>query len=171
MRKLLFPLLMVSIGLNLGLLYHQLTDRSPDRWSPRHRMAREAGRRGPSVDEPDAERGIRHRTRYLAEALGLSADQREEMSALLEQTVPRIMERKRAATDARRSLQETMAATPPDTEEFRRRVEKLNRAQAAVDSLVAEAMLAESSILTPDQRARYLELAPLGSRSRSRHSR
>ena len=162
MRKLLFPLLMLSLGLNVGLLYHQFAgERGAEPSAQRPPAPRGEGWRG-GGRELDAERFVRHRVAILTEALDLDEEQRARVRETLEDLIPRIAERRRSMMETRRSMQEELAGSPLDAEEFRRRRARLNRAQAEIDSLVAEAMLAEVAVLTPDQRSRYLELTPFG---------
>lgn len=161
MRRLLFPLLMVSVGLNLGLLYHQLSASGERQWSRERRLAsRESHRREPR--ELDPSRLVGHRMRQMEHALDLSEAQRATTRAVLERFVPQIVERRRALEDAHRNLQEELVMPDLDVARFRSRVAELNAAQSAIDSLVAEAMLEEAATLTPEQRARYLELTPFG---------
>jgi Spy/CpxP family protein refolding chaperone len=157
MRRLLVPILLVSIGLNLGLLYHQW--RSPgDAAKPR--ASREFRDRERREIEPD--RLIDHRMRQMVRTLELAGDQEDRMRHVLERFVPEIVERRRTLTTAHRGLREELAQPDVDVERFRARVHELNEAQSSIDSLVAEAMLEETAVLEPGQRSRYLELSPLG---------
>jgi Spy/CpxP family protein refolding chaperone len=161
MKRLVFPLLMVSLGLNLGLLYQHLADAGGKRWpAERRRAPLEAHRR--EHREFDPSRLVEHRMRQMVHTLDLTGEQQGATRGVLERFVPQIVERRRTLETAHRNLQQELAMPSVDDEQFRARVGELNRAQSAIDSLVAEAMLAEARVLTPEQRGLYLELTPFG---------
>jgi Spy/CpxP family protein refolding chaperone len=86
----------------------------------------------------------------------------------------RIGEERGRVQKARHALREACQKPTPDAAEVRDLVRKINDAQARLDSLVAETMLREADVLTPDQRARYFEAVPWeheGRRGRAMHPR
>ncbi|MFH1680142.1 MAG: periplasmic heavy metal sensor [Candidatus Eisenbacteria bacterium] len=161
MKRGWFLVLAVSIGLNAGLLYNTF---HAERWG--------AGPSRPPFLLPPGPPGegrpygseardfAGHRLRRLADRLRLDADQRSRMSRIIEENMPVIMEKRDRVQKARHALREEYLKPEPDGARVRSLVRELNESQACLDSLVAETMLREADLLTPDQRARYLDAIP-----------
>lgn len=152
MRRVLYFLLLLSLGLNAGLLYDRF--QSEDR-----RSIRRAGWPPENVDELLE----RHLDR-MGGRLSLEPSQRSAIAALLKEHLPKILEQGKSVREARRSLSELYGATELDAEAFRTQVEILTEAQAELDRLVGEAMIAEATVLTPEQRREHIEAMPWGRR-------
>jgi len=161
MKRGWFLVLAVSIGLNAGLLASAFV---AERWRadpiPRPFLC-PPGDHGPG--RPcEIERGdfARHRLRRLADRLRLDAAQRSRMSAVIEEIMPLVIEERERVQETRLALREEYAKPEPDRPRVRSIVRELNGRQARLDSLVAESMLREADLLTPEQRARYFDAIP-----------
>lgn len=173
MRKLLWILLLVSVGLNIGLLVRSNRGSMIRPWQrdvacplPGPGMGAEhpdPGHDGPGPDGPG---------RF--QALGLSEDQHDRLRALREADRPLVAERREAMREVMTEMRALMAAEHLD----RGRVTELRRRMALIraemDSLVADRLLDELEILEPAQRERYLRRMPWerfgrGMRDRNRH--
>jgi Spy/CpxP family protein refolding chaperone len=100
----------------------------------------------------------------MADWLNLDATQRDAMRAILDDCLPRILAQRDAGWAARRRAAEQYLKPTVDPDSVRVAVRRLNVAQAALDSLVAETMSREAKLLTPEQRARYFTAMPWGDR-------
>lgn len=178
MRRVGFVLLALSLGLNAGLLYTVIAHRHargprdvehlgppPDRPGPR------GERRGPrgGGPSPDALPFAQRRLAHIADWLELDATQREAMRASLDASLPRVLAQRDAVRAARRRAAAQYLKPVVDPDSVRIAVRRLTAAQAALDSLVAEAMSREAKLLTPEQRARYFTAMPWGERVGPEH--
>ncbi len=153
MRRGLFLLLALSLGLNGGLLYVRFAHRPPsdDRampLAPRPTLPR------------DAEVAVRDHLAGLVRDLDLTAAQEESIRAILVAHMPRMTELLRRTSEANRLIGEAFAAPEFDVEPFRQLVREASAARARADSLSAVMLLGEARILTPQQRARFARTAP-----------
>ncbi len=168
-------LLVISLGLNAGLLgaalYDRLTDggRPPAAGERRDRAAGEGRgpREAPGEAAADTSRGRAYwdslsaqRVGRLVDRLGLTRDEGRALLRLRRASVPLIMELREGVWAARRDLQAAYSADPVDTTRVQSGLRRLALAQARVDSLVARTMLRELALLTPAQRAAYLASLP-----------
>jgi Spy/CpxP family protein refolding chaperone len=71
-----------------------------------------------------------------------------------------LMKKRILITEKREILRSLVTSDEIDQDRIRRAIAELGREQAVLDSLVAETVLQEMSILDPDQRRRYLEMLP-----------
>jgi Spy/CpxP family protein refolding chaperone len=171
MKRGWFLLLAVSIGLNAGLLYMTFAARrsGADAWDLGRTAAGDSlrapemhgrlqGRGGPAALDPRAM--AEHRLSRLESRLNLVPEQSARVRTLLEEKMPRILELRERAAEARRAVQQEYLTPSPDPARLRLLVEQANRAQAVLDSLVAETILAETATLTPQQRQCYMQAMP-----------
>jgi len=156
MRRGWFLLLALSLGLNAGLLFTAISHHA-------------AAPSGSTSEDPPRPLGL-HRLEQMSRRLGLHADQREQMRAIVEEMMPKILEQRAAVRGARHELHETLRPPDPHSDfeaamepsSMRDLVRRISREQAILDSLVAEVMLREAQVLTPEQRQRYFEAMPWG---------
>jgi Spy/CpxP family protein refolding chaperone len=90
--------------------------------------------------------------------------QREQMQVVLQQFVPAVMAQRRRLSDARQQMLTELGAGVVDKEQVKAHAANLNAAQAELDSLVTESLLREVEVLTPEQRAGYVERLAKGHR-------
>jgi Spy/CpxP family protein refolding chaperone len=142
------PLLLFSIALNVGFVSLAAIQRAP-------RPA------GPPLMGPDSPRAAaqmqrwqKHRHQAVARALDLDTDQRQRFGSSFDEMRPRLRSARREVVAERTAYGEALAAG--DAGAARAAQRRLSRAQARVDSLCAEMMVQEATVLRPEQRARYV---------------
>lgn len=154
-------LLGLSLGLNVGLSLKLFTGGDAGIGSrPPAFLHRPPGMDGGGGPPPDAEDFARHHLRRMADRLGIDDAQRGAMSAVIHDMMPRILEQREAVGRHRLAIHDEYEKNDPDPAVIRESVRELNRAQAVLDSLVAETMLHEADVLTPDQRREYFRAMP-----------
>jgi Spy/CpxP family protein refolding chaperone len=164
MKRGWFVLLALSLGLNAGLLYTSLAPRPDGVPAPpvveHPGPAPEApgdGQPGP----PPAEQLVHGRHTRMCRFLGLDEQQREAMKAILQASLPRIVNLRAAVAEARQRILVAYHQPEVDVQQVRELVGALNATQAELDSLVAETMLQEVALLSPEQRQAYWRALPL----------
>jgi Spy/CpxP family protein refolding chaperone len=165
MRRGWFIVLALSLGLNAGLLYVHLSGRGgdwPGRAFPGGRPPVPVEARGP-IAHPEGTKGfIRDRLGRVGERLKLSDEQIESMAAILDETMPELVEGQKVIRELRMQMREEYLKLDVDAN----RIQGLRRETAAVqsrlDSIMVDTMLREAEILTPEQREAYFELMPFG---------
>ncbi|MHB8079919.1 MAG: Spy/CpxP family protein refolding chaperone [Candidatus Krumholzibacteriia bacterium] len=150
-------LLILSLGLNLGLLFRPLLG-PPSSRPPLACLAGEPDTVPPG--RPHGEHFAERRLDRLVRQLGLDPAQRERLAAIRRTGLEPMMGRREAVHRARLALLAAYRSDPTDTVAVRTRLAALGAAQARVDSLVAAVMLRELAVLTPAQREAYLEALP-----------
>ena len=153
-------LLVASIALNVGFVSAAIVH-----WSDMHRApappAMPAVGPGPLHRFGQPPTGLmRHwpnrRVDRLSEALDLTPEQEAKLRASLAELRDAIRARTEALMRERMVLRE--ALLDEDRELVHRQARAVNVLQAELDSLVAEAMLREGAIFTPEQRRRIHEM-------------
>lgn len=178
MRRGWFLLLILSLGLNAGLLYAIASGRGS---APELSVFQTVvGRQpqpdprfpGPGPHPPDGPPCPREcsgrldsvacdRLECLARFLRLDEEQYAEMIRVREEMLPRILAERDEVQRARHAVREEYgkpAVVGPAR--IRLLVRSLTEAQARLDSLVAETMLQEAALLSVEQRTRYFESMP-----------
>ncbi|RPJ42747.1 MAG: periplasmic heavy metal sensor [Candidatus Latescibacterota bacterium] len=162
MKRGWFLVLAISIGLNAGLLAMTIAGaRREATFLPRPFVSPRGPGGGPEAPlrvEPKA--FAMHRLRRLAKTLDLTEDQRTRLAGIVTENMSRIGEEGERVQQARLALREECRKPTPDAAAVRQLVRRINDTQAKLDSLVAETMLREADVLTPDQRVRYFEAVP-----------
>ena len=144
-RRWWIPLLFLSVGLNVGLLFV--------RFSPQRRAPPPPGR---TRHFPDLDT---HLSR-MSEHLSLSDDQRRELRTIYEGVFPDLYERKARIREARRELQAAYRKPQLDTEELGELLQRLVVLQGEFDSRISETILQETSVLSAEQRELYIKEMP-----------
>jgi Spy/CpxP family protein refolding chaperone len=146
------PLLLFSLALNVAFVSVAAT------------RATTRERRAPQLLAPDSPRAAEHlqrwrdrRHRALVHRLDLDPEQARTLDSEFENLRPRLRELRREIVFQRAAYARALAAG--DAHVARAAARELSRAQVGVDSLCAEAMLRETSVMRPDQRARYVRWA------------
>ncbi len=137
------PLLFLSLGLNLGLLFMRFSP--PDR---------------PPLPPPELDHLLSGHLSRMTTDLELSDGQRDKLKVIYDKLFPDILESETRVRDLRKNIASTYEAPQIDTTELKKLLERLNAAHGRIDSLIAETILQEASILTSEQRKRYLKLMP-----------
>jgi Spy/CpxP family protein refolding chaperone len=167
MKRLWFILLALSLGLNVGLIAVILMARTREaafRSGHEQRSGRGEHRRGEGqhlADLPPQQLTEMH-MRRLERHIELTESQREEITAILNEYMPRVVGQREKINEIRTELGLHIAIPELDPGGFRRLVDSLNQEQTRLDSLVMESMLAEAALLTPEQRGQYAKTMPWG---------
>jgi Spy/CpxP family protein refolding chaperone len=160
MKRLIVLLLLVSVGLNVGLLLKTRDAGGPP--AVREGRWRQERALRPAFDDTSGWREvIARRLDRMADRLDLTPEQREAFAAAQEAAGRQMRERRRLLSTAQQRLRELTADGSVSTEALRDAMLDLRARQTAMDSLAGEFMLRELEILEPHQRALYLELLPL----------
>lgn len=149
MRRVWFLILVLSVGLNAGLLYNEYV-REPHRRPFDRGMRREGA---PSTMDP--QRMIERRLDFMSRRLDLSDEQRAKLKETMTALMPRMVEVHGRLGAARRAALASLTQPEIDASGYRAAITELNGVQAQMDSLAAESFLREASILRPDQRTQY----------------
>lgn len=160
MSRLVRLVLLVSLGLNVGLgwsVFRALRE------EPRRPPAEaRAWRNRPATDDSVAWRRMMHRrVERLATVLDLEPAQTARLEQLQATNAPTVRAHRDRIEAARRALREQSAAATFDPGAIRAALAGVRHAQADLDSLTQEFLLEEFDVLTPAQRARYVELLPM----------
>ena len=158
MNRLWYLVLALSLGLNAGLLYVEQSRRS----EREHRGSRRAhgAERGRPLDSEGGKALVERHLERLSAELDLSAEQRTAITGIWEANLPAIREARSRLHELRSQLRDGFAAPAIDSTSFRALARQAAAAQAELDSLTANTMLAEASHLRPEQRRRYSEIMP-----------
>ena len=173
-KKLLYLLLAVSLGMNAGLvvvtLFHRglppRPDGPPDRFGPPPRGPEGPdGPDGPggrpfADQQPDPRHLIDGHIQGMTRQLDLAPEQQQRIREILQRYLPDLMRLHERRAAAERDLSRSYAATDFDAARFRQLAAAASRARAELDSLSAVALVAEAAVLTTPQRVRYAEVAP-----------
>jgi len=159
-------ILLVSVGLNLGFVWHMWrTEAEPSDLHPRHgsRWSEMHDRHWPAKGDTAAWRTMGHRRLDRVTArLELDPGQAEAFRRTQQETVKRLAGKRTLVSDSRARLRALMAEDVIDSVAVRTTLFELGRRQAVLDSLVAESFMAEMAVLDPEQRAHYLRMMPFG---------
>jgi Spy/CpxP family protein refolding chaperone len=94
----------------------------------------------------------------IVRMLDLSPEQREIFQQIHAETGRILMQKRVLITEKRDLLHTLVTSDEIDQERIRLAIAELGQGQAVLDSLVAETVLQEMSVLDPAQRERYLEM-------------
>jgi Spy/CpxP family protein refolding chaperone len=155
MKRGIFILLALSLGLNAGLLYV--------RWASPHAGPRPPHEGRPAPMPPGSHEPADMVAAHLAgmtRHLQLDASQQTAVEAILQSRIPLLSTLKERSRQADGRLVEAFAAADFAAEEFSSLVREASLARASMDSLTGEILQLEAAVLTPEQRARFAEVAP-----------
>lgn len=155
MRRWERPLLFFSLALNVAFVSLAAVRQVPRNGGD----LREGEIETPALPHPDRGRHLgrrwhERRHQALARVLRLDPEQLQRLDAGPGPSRPQLREARLQVFEGRLEYQRALARG--DAAAARDAVRALSRAQARVDSLCAEAMLEETSMLRPDQRRRYV---------------
>lgn len=161
--------LALSVGLNIGLVIR--TEKG--RFVPAPGFDPPPFIRGPSGEGTGRRPGefARYHLDRLGKRLDLDEERRERLRAVTAEMMPLVLEQRTQVVEKRSAIRDAYRRGDADPATVRALVRELNRAQAALDSLVAETMLREMEMLTPDQRREYFRSMPWEGRHGERPDR
>ncbi len=163
-------MLALSLGLNAGLGYVQLSNRADDGGDRYWKSVRPSGRevQGP-MSHPGGPPGFIHeRMRRAGDRLNLSEEQIQAMSDILEEIIPELVQRREHIWGLRTQMRDEYLRPQVDEARIHELRRQTEAAQSELDSVMVETMLREAKLLTPEQREAYFELMPFGS-GKGRH--
>ncbi len=154
MKRFLFLLLALSLGLNAGLLYVRIADRPHDRGGP-------AGPPPPDRHGPQESSDvvIEEHLDAMSQHLALEAPQRTAIHAILTDHLPTLMEIRHEADEANRQIAEIFTARQFDAERFAVLTRQVSLSRARMDSVSSVMLLEEAQVLTLEQRTMFAEVA------------
>ncbi len=165
MRRGWVLLLLLSVGLNVGLGYGIVSrDQAGDEEAAMG-PARVGGTGlSPRTDWPEDPDLLRQQARRgsnrLARRLQLDPTQETAFRHIRLAAWPEINTHRRAIHQARQRLHAACLSHDIEADSVRWHVRHLVATQGRLDSLIAETLLQELTLLTPSQRQRYLETMP-----------
>jgi Spy/CpxP family protein refolding chaperone len=119
------------------------------------------------MGHPEGPTGFVHdRLARVAERLNLSEEQVDSMSAILEETMPELLEGMNTIRELRGRMREEYLKPDVNAETIQRLRRETAAVQSGLDSLMVETMLKEAEILSPEQREAYFELMPFGGKGK-----
>ncbi len=133
----------LSIGLNAGLLI-----RGCDRGGQ------------PPGRPPELRQILDAHLERMADGLGLSEAQQQDLRAAHETLFPEILDQSRRLREMRHDLAQNYRGETVDPVAFRRIASEISKEQARLDSLIVDVMLYEAAVLTPEQRQQYERIMP-----------
>lgn len=181
MKRYVWLLLLISLGLNVGLGWRlvsqsrqaeteQRDGRFGDRSGRPGGMGRDGGGFGgegrdgferPAPGDSVAwGRIMDHRIERMARRLDLEPEQVESFRRAIQENRGKFRSRRARIRRLEERLTDLTLATPVNPDSIRTALHELGQFRSSLDSLVTEAMLAELDSLTPEQRKEYLRLMP-----------
>lgn len=149
-KKIIYLLLAVSLGLNVGVIAMTIANRTDQ---PPHDPP---PGRGPA----DPDRLVEGHLRGMTQHLGLNDEQQQAIRDILERHTPEMARLRAEADEAGQRLAEAYGAPNFDAERFRQLTTETGAARARMDSLSSVMLVAEASILSPEQRRKFAAVAP-----------
>lgn len=161
MKKIWILILFISLGLNLGLGWRLMNNADSGKGtihSQRERGSRTFQGRWADRDSVSRQEMFNRRIDRMADTLGLDFEQREVFRRVHTQTGDLLMRKRLIISEKRDLLKDLVTSEEINQEKIRRAIAELGQEQAVLDSLVAETVLQEMAVLSPEQRAGYLEM-------------
>lgn len=159
-KKILWVVLGLSLGLNMGLLYGRFAVRSDPMPPP------PGGRPGPGSGrfeaEPPVERIVADQLRVTDRHLQLDDAQEQAVRRILEERMPDLAGLRRETRQANQAMARIFAAEDFDAEAFRRQADRARWVRSRADSLSALILSEEAAVFDAHQRRLFAEQGPLG---------
>ena len=151
-KRIIYLLLAVSLGLNVGVIAMTVANRAaqPPQGPPP----------GPGPGPADPARLVEGHLRGMTQHLDLNDEQQKSIREILERHTSQMTQLRAEADEAGRRLAEAYGAPNFDEERFRQLTTETGAARARMDSLSAEMLVAEASVLNSEQRRKFAAVAP-----------
>ena len=157
--KLIYLLLAVSIGINVGVIATTVVNQTTQR--PQGPPPGPGGGGGPDQGPPpDPARLVEGHLQGITRHLDLDPDQQAAVRAVMEHHAPRLVRLQKEVAVTSRRLTAAYAAPEFTPDAFRALAVAATTARARLDSLSAELLVAEAAVLTDAQRRKFAEVAP-----------
>lgn len=150
-KRIVYILLAMSLGINIGLISTSLL----------HKTGERRPGPGPGAGPPvDPRRMVEHHVTRMTLHLGLSPEQQKAIRSLLERSAPQQTHLQLEVQKTSRRLADAFSAPEFDEKRFFALVREASDARSRLDFLSAEMLVGEASVLTPEQRRMFAEVAP-----------
>lgn len=156
MKRVLFIIMAVSLGLNAGLLYVRYLDRPG--MQPPPGIEKQRQRMG---QRPSPEVMIQHQMQAKTRHLKLSEQQQGQIRKILEEHLPTMAAFRNESGLYQDELAALYGAPQFDVQAFREAGRLAAQARSSADSLSALILSLEAEVLTPQQRISFAEVAPM----------
>ncbi len=153
-KRYIYLLLAVSLGLNVGVVATTLVHRRAPEGPP----PGPAGGPAPNA-RPDPERLVEDHMRGITRHLDLDTRQQQHIRAVLERHAPQLVTFQAEVEETGRLLSEVFAAPQFEAPRFRQLTAEASGARSRLDSLSTEMLVAEATVLTPEQRRKFADVA------------
>lgn len=158
-KKLIYLLLALSIGLNIGVIGTTVVHRGKRLPPPRPPGPPTGGQHQPG-QRPDPARIVEDHVRGMTQHLNLNSEQQQAIRAILERYATQLTALQVEVEETSQRLPEAYADPAIDPDQFQQLVAEASNARAQLDSLSAVMLMAEAAVLTPEQRQKFAEVAP-----------
>lgn len=156
-KRIIYLLLAVSFGLNVGMVATTLLNRRAP-GGPRPGGG-PGGGPGPGP-RSDPEQIVEGHLRGMTEHLGLDEQQQQAIRAVLERHAPLLVEFQLQVQVTGKTLADAYGAPDFDPTQFQRLTAEASDARSRLDSLSSVMLVGEAAVLTPEQRRKFAEVAP-----------
>ncbi len=158
-KNILYLLLAVSLGLNVGVIATTIVHRTAG--PPEGPPPGQGQRGGPGPGQrPDPAQLVEEHLQGMTRHLDLSPDQQQSIRAVLEEFGPQQVEFQMEVEQTSRRLTDAFGAPGFDPEGFRRLTTEASTARSRLDSLSAVMLVSEAAVLTQEQRLKFARVAP-----------
>lgn len=142
MKRVILLLLLLSLGLNVGMIV-KFRQRESTPW-------------------PEGKMNMDHagRMRRMGEVLQLSPDQLSAMDRVHREMDEEFQGSRQQMYEMRQHLQETLLAEDLDLDLIRQLTARMAQSRGRLDSLITERLIRELPALTPEQRLEYMHRMP-----------
>ena len=155
MSKMLIRLLLaVSVGINLGVVGMTLM-----RGTEPHLQGPPPGHGHRPGARPDPAQIVDDHLLRMTRHLDLSPKQQNDVRSILEIHTPQLVELRIQTEQSARLLTKAFSASSFDPEIFHQMTAKMNATRTQLDPLSAMMLVAEATILTPQQREKFAQVA------------
>ena len=154
-RRLVYLLLAISIGLNVGVIATTIVHQTR---APAGPPPGPGGGPGPE-GAPDPQQLVDGHLRGMTRPLDLNPEQQQAIRVVLERHAPKLVEFQAEVAETGRHLSDAYAAPDFDPDRFRQLTAAASAARSRLDSLSTAMLVAEAAVLTPAQRRKFAEVA------------
>ena len=153
-RWILVILLLLSVGLNVGLLAQRGREKAE---RPRRAEARQEA--GDSAERRERRERARERLlENMVDKVGVAGERRERFVEIHRGFFERTREQREQQRRAERALRENLASAAPDRALAEVQLAEIAAAKKEIEAAFVENFFEASALLDPDQQARYREL-------------
>jgi Spy/CpxP family protein refolding chaperone len=154
-RWLIVVLLLLSVGLNIGLLAQRGREK---RERQERREARQEARQNPESRAARERPLLKRLLERMVEEVGVAGEQRDKFIAIHESFFDRTLATREKLRQGQRALRDNLTSPQPDRALADSQAAEIAAAQKEVEAAFIESYFATTAILDQDQRQRYSKL-------------